>query len=47
MTTTINSGGWKDEPQKAPTIYDIRRESGNVLGSYQIVLKNSDCSIRS
>jgi hypothetical protein len=25
-TTTINSGGWKDEPHRSPTIHDIRRE---------------------
>ena len=25
-TTTINSGGWKDEPDRTPTIHDIRRE---------------------
>jgi hypothetical protein len=25
-TTTINSGGWKDEPHRTPTIHDFRRE---------------------
>jgi hypothetical protein len=29
-TTMINSGGWKDEPNRAPTIHDIRRESRRI-----------------
>ena len=27
-TTMINSGGWKDEPYRSPTIRDIRRKIG-------------------
>jgi hypothetical protein len=29
-TTTINSGGWMDEPHRTPTIHDIRRECRRV-----------------
>jgi hypothetical protein len=29
-TTTINSGGWEDEPYRSPTIHDIRRKIGRI-----------------
>jgi transposase-like protein len=36
-TTTINSGGWKDEPHRSPIIHDIRRESEEYLQAQNIL----------
>jgi hypothetical protein len=32
-TTKINSGGWMNEPDRTPTIHDIRRKIGRISSS--------------